>query len=109
MRKTKKLTIEGLGDIEVKELTAAQVEELMRADMAERPFYVMEALLNRPLLIEAVSLSTGISTERLNGEITPSAAEAIWKAAEEVNGFLSRLMERLRDAMGDASPTKPEQ
>ena len=99
MQKTKKITVEGLGEIEARELTVEQVNDLMNRDMTDRPFYTVEALLDSALPIEAVCMATGLSAETLNGDITPSAAEQVWKAATEVNRFLSRMLERFKPAL----------
>jgi hypothetical protein len=49
------------------------------------------------LPIEAISAATGLTSDELNGELVPSELDDIWRAVEEVNGFLSSMMLRLRD------------
>lgn len=100
MQKTKKITVDGIGEVEVKELTGQQVDELVNRDMSGRKFYVMEAMLDTALPIEAVSMATGIEVDELNA-MSPTAAEQIWKAAGEVNRFLSRMLEKFKPALDD--------
>lgn len=104
MRKEKKLNIDSLGEITVRELTVAQVTGLMEQE-GERPFYAIEAMMvadGKRLPLEAVALSCGLDADRLNGDIAPSDAALIWDAAMEVNPFLSRLLERFSPILPSA-------
>ena len=100
MCKTKKITVEGLGELTVSELTGEQVDQLVNRDNTGRPFYVMEAMLDTALPIEAVSMATGLEAEKLNA-MPPSAAERIWQAVVEVNPFLSRMLEKFKPTLED--------
>lgn len=94
MRRSKIITIEGLGEITVKELTVAQVTEMAeRVQRPDRPNYLIEAILETRLPMEAVVLATGLAEEKLNSDITPSEAAQLWEAVAEVNSFLSRKLD----------------
>lgn len=97
MRKNKTITV-GEKEITVNELTSAQVDKLLATFNANRVVHPTELLLDSVIPVEAVSLSTGMTAEELGGadcELTPSELDEIWRDVAEVNGFLSRLLERL--------------
>ena len=108
MCKTKKITVEGLGEIEARELTMEQFKTVREAaaDIENRPEYWCEVVLrDEGFVMEVATLSTGIPAERFEGaEMTPSAAAAIWQAVVEVNGFLHRFIAR---ATGAGETGKP--
>jgi len=99
MRKKKTLKV-GEQELVVKELTVAQVEELLKGIDENRPAYMAELLMDSALTIEAVSLASGLSAEALNGDYTPNELQEIWGAAAEVNDFLSRMLARMIAAAG---------
>lgn len=99
MRKEKKLNIDSLGEITVRELTVAQVTEMVeQVQRPDRPNYLIEAILETRLPIEAVVLATGLAEEKLNSDITPSEAARVWEAVAEVNSFLSRKLDGQKPA-----------
>lgn len=97
--RTKTITVDGLGEVTARELTVAEVKRVreMAAKIDEREPYMIEALLlDERFLMEAATLSTGLSAEQFDGELPPSAAAAVWAAVCEVNDFLSRFLNRAR-------------
>ncbi len=94
MRKEKAILI-GDKEIVARELTVAQVDGLLTGSEEERQLSAVELLINSTIPLECVILSTGLSSEYLNTELTPTEAHTIWQAVEEVNSFLSELVSRL--------------
>lgn len=88
-----------------RELTVRQVETMLTGIDGTRPVSQAELLVDSVIPIEAVILSTGISAETM-GDFAPSELQEIWGAVERVNGFLSRLLEKLL-AAARAQPIPP--
>ena len=97
MRKEETITIGGK-DVTVRELTATQVDSLMR--LPSRAPLAVELLIDTPILAEAVCMATGLTEEAINGPLAPSEACELWAAVARVNDFLSRMVERLGVAAG---------
>lgn len=95
MRKSKVIKIDDR-EITVNELTVAQVTALMEGAGKKTSATTAELLMPNPIPIEAVSVSTGISVDDLNGTMTPSELAMVWEAVAEVNDFLSQMMQRLQ-------------
>lgn len=90
----KKITV-GDREIVAKELTAEQVAELLeKADEAQKAS-LAELLMDSPLPLDAVVMSTGLPVEWFAGPVLPSDIKRVWDAAIEVNGFLSGMLVRL--------------
>lgn len=94
MQDKKTIKIKGT-DVVVKELTMAEVDELLKTVGQGRAAYPAEVILDPAIPQEAVVLATGLTDADLAGDITPSELHEIWTAVAEVNGFLSKLMGRL--------------
>ena len=95
MRKKKTITI-GERQVDVNELTVAQVDALLNpvGGSAAREMSAAELLVDSVVPIEAVCASTGLSADEINATLAPSEAAALWAAVAEVNDFLSRMLER---------------
>lgn len=82
--------------VTVRELTVGEVSEYL--ENTTEPPSAAELLLDRSISEKVVRLATGLSSDEINGGALPSDLDTLWNAVEEVNPFLSRLMERLTSA-----------
>ena len=97
MRKSKTITI-NQREITANELTVRQIDTFMAEVDTDRQIYSVEMILNDPVPIEVVQLSTGLTAAELAGDFTPTELRAIWDAVGAVNDFLSDLMVRMAAA-----------
>lgn len=97
----KTLHIESLDNrpITLRMLRASEVDTLMAA-LQDGKLKVTSAnlLFTASAPIEAVAMSTGLTVEELLGSIYPDELEAIWRAVEEINPFLLKVMTKLKEA-----------
>jgi hypothetical protein len=82
--------------VTVRELTVSEVNEYL--ENTTEPPSTADLLLDRSIPEKVVRLATGLSGDEINGGVLPSDLETLWNDVEEVNPFLSRLMERLTAA-----------
>ena len=92
MHKSKTLTI-GKQDITVRDLTPREVDQLLGETVKGTTGTSMGILMESNLPTEAVAMSTGLKEDvLLDGEFSLEELAEVWKAVEEVNGFLSRRL-----------------
>lgn len=100
MRNSKAIQFNGK-EVEVSELTVAQVDSLLA--VSDISVTTVEMLLNPNIPISAVVAATGISSKELNGDIAPSELQKLWEAVEEINPFLLQMYTRLVAASNAAN------
>jgi len=91
MHKSKKLTINGR-EITVRDLTPREVDQLLGETVNGTTGTSMGVLMESNLPTEAVAMSTGLDEKVLLDEFSLEELAEVWKAVEEVNGFLSRRL-----------------
>lgn len=84
----------GTKTIKVRKLTVREASDFID-DRTKYPLTFAELYLDRTLPERVVSLTTGLPTEELNGDVDPDELDALWQAVEEENHFLSRMYGKL--------------
>jgi len=85
-------------NIEAKELTVGQVKAVLEGLEKMDSLHTIDFLFPEegvPAL--AVSLSTGLSLEELNGDIPVSEMQGVVKAVKEKNAFFLRMLRSLAE------------
>ncbi len=90
----KKLTING-EDVVVRTLTAEQIAEVMDKLDGDRKATLAEMLVETDIPEDFIMAATGLGEEWFTGAVTPDQLDQVWKAFEEANSFLSKMLTRL--------------
>lgn len=77
------------------ELTVAQVRRVMDDLENEKSMHVVDLLFPDGIPALAISLSTGISIEELDGEKKPSEIAAVIEEVKAANPFFVKMLRRL--------------
>ena len=93
----KKLTIND-EDVVVRTLTVEQIAEVMEKLDDHRKATLAEMLMETDLPEDFIMAATGLGQEWFTSVITPDHLDQVWKAFEETNSFLSKMLTRLAAA-----------
>ncbi|KJS00893.1 MAG: hypothetical protein VR65_10830 [Desulfobulbaceae bacterium BRH_c16a] len=99
MIKEEKIKVAGI-DIDVRELTVAEIDKLFASFAIDRQATLAERLIDSPIPIEVVTAATGLGAEELNTKFSPSGLNDIWAATARVNDFLSKMIGRYESILG---------
>ncbi len=94
MQRKKTITVRDL-EITVRELTVAQVRDLMEEFSAVKP-NIMDLLFPDNLPAIVISESTGIPIQKLEDDFSPSELHQIIEGVESLNPFFVNMMTRLQ-------------
>jgi hypothetical protein len=84
--------------IETRELTVAEVRQVFDSMENRTDLHTVEILFPNELPVMAVSLSTGLSLEELDGDIPPSEIKQIIERVKEKNPFFLSGLQALAQA-----------
>ena len=110
MQRTKKITIDDR-EITIKELSVAQVKELLDDEEASGEINIIGLLFPDSLPAAAITKSTGISEQKLENDFMPSELKQIIDGVESLNPFFVNMITRLtkigKQAMKDKALIPP--
>ncbi len=94
MRQSKIVKFDGK-EVTVKELIVSEVDGVLEKISAKdwKP-HMIELLLDSPVPVEAVTISTGLTTKKLEA-CAPAELQKLWGEVAEVNSFLSQTLNRM--------------
>lgn len=83
-------------NVEAKELTVGQIREILeKLEKGGTTHYGDLLFEGEEIPILAVSLSTGLSIDELEGDMTPSRLKEIIEEVRQANPFFAGMMKRL--------------
>ena len=84
-------------EVVVKELTIEQISSVLESDPEPT---TIDLIFYDRIPAAAVMLSTGLTRESLQEEISPSEFDSLWSAVEEVNPFFVKALDHLAEIGG---------
>ncbi|CCK81198.1 hypothetical protein [Desulfobacula toluolica] len=93
MQRTKTITI-GERDITIKELSVAQIRDMMD-EMEKEKITTIDLLFPDSLPPVAIAGSTGISVKKLEEDFSPSELKQVIDGVENLNPFFANMMSRM--------------
>jgi hypothetical protein len=97
MRKIKTIMIDER-EITVKELTVADVRDLLENVTNKTEINTIDLLFGDSVPSEAIEKSTGIKIKKLENDFSPSEIKTLVEAVEEVNPFFVAMIQKLKKA-----------
>lgn len=106
MKRKKTISVGDL-EITIRELTVAQIRDLMDAFSKDKTPHIMDMLFPDSLPAVAISASTGISTKKLEDDFSPSDLHQIVEGVENMNPFFVNMVTRLKNVGKDLLKEMP--